>query len=63
MGAAGGLFFTVGEAGGVTGPILFGVLADIGGFGAGLVLLTGIAGLTGVLTLGLRSAMGRVRVD
>ncbi|MCQ3809035.1 MAG: MFS transporter [Acidimicrobiia bacterium] len=62
MGAAGGLFFTVGEAGGVTGPILFGVLADIGGFGAGLVLLTGVAGLTGILTLGLRSAMARVRV-
>ncbi|WP_420433134.1 CynX/NimT family MFS transporter [Candidatus Poriferisocius sp.] len=61
MGAAGGLFFTVGEAGGVTGPILFGVLADIGGFGAGLVLLTGVAGLTGILTLGLRSAMARVR--
>ncbi len=63
MGAAGGLFFTVGEAGGVTGPILFGVLADIGGFGAGLVLLAGVAGLTGILTLGLRSAMARVGVD
>ena len=60
MGAAGGLFFTVGEAGGVTGPILFGVLADIGGFAAGLVLLTGVAAATSMLTLGLRSAMARV---
>lgn len=63
MGAAGGLFFTVGEAGGVTGPILFGVLADFGGFGAGLVLLTGVAVLTGMLTLGLRSAMARAALD
>ena len=62
MGAAGGLFFTVGEAGGVSGPILFGVLADIGGFGAGLVLLTGVAGATSMLTLGLRSAMKRAAV-
>ena len=63
MGAAGGLFFTVGEAGGVTGPILFGVLSDIGGFGAGLVLLTGVAALTGLLTLSLRSAMVRATID
>ena len=59
LGAAGGLFFTVGEAGGVTGPILFGVLSDIGGSAAGLVLLAGVAAATAVLALLLRSAMAR----
>ena len=57
MGAAGGLFFTVGEAGGVTGPILFGVFSDLGGSTAGLVLLAGVAMATAVLALLLRSAM------
>ena len=60
LGAAGGLFFTVGEAGGVTGPILFGVLSDIGGSAAGLVLLAGVAAATAVLALLLRTAMARV---
>ncbi|MDE0115139.1 MAG: MFS transporter [bacterium] len=57
MGAAGGLFFTAGEAGGVTGPILFGVFSDIGGSSAGLVLLAGVAMATAVLALLLRTAM------
>lgn len=57
MGAAGGLFFTVGEAGGVTGPILFGVFSDLGGSTAGLVLLAGVAMATAVLALLLRTAM------
>ncbi|MCY4135048.1 MAG: MFS transporter [bacterium] len=57
MGAAGGLFFTVGEAGGVTGPILFGVFSDLGGSTAGLVLLAGVAMATAVLAFLLRSAM------
>ena len=61
MGAAGGLFFTAGEAGGVTGPILFGVLSDIGGSAAGLVLLTAVTMATAVLALLLRTAMSRVR--
>ena len=60
MGAAGGLFFTVGEAGGVTGPVLFGILADVGGFAAGLALLTGVAVATALLAIGLRSEMARV---
>ena len=60
MGAAGGLFFTAGEAGGVTGPILFGVLSDIGGSAAGLVLLTAVTMATAVLALLLRTAMARV---
>lgn len=63
MGAAGGLFFTVGEAGGVTGPILFGVLSDVGGSAAGLVLLAGVAMATAVLALLLRSAMAGIPVS
>ena len=59
MGAAGGLFFTAGEAGGVAGPVLFGVLSDIGGSNAGLVLLTGVTFATAALTVLLRSAMAR----
>jgi MFS transporter, CP family, cyanate transporter len=39
MGAAGGLYFTVGEIGGFTGPSLLGYLFDLtGGFVVGLVL-------------------------
>ena len=60
MGAAGGLFFTAGEAGGVTGPILFGVLSDIGGSAAGLVLLASVTMATAVLALLLRTAMTQV---
>lgn len=59
MGAAGGLFFTVGEAGGVAGPILFGILSDIGGSSAGLTLLSAVAMATAGLALLLRSAMAR----
>ena len=59
MGAAGGLFFTAGEAGGVTGPILFGVFSDVGGSSAGLVLLAGVAMATALLALLLRSEMAR----
>lgn len=40
MGAAGGLFFTAGEIGGVFGPLFVGVAADVtGGFGGGLLIL------------------------
>ncbi len=59
MGAAGGLFFTAGEAGGVTGPILFGVFSDVGGSSAGLVLLAGVAMATALLALLLRTEMTR----
>lgn len=59
MGAAGGLFFTAGEAGGVTGPILFGVLSDVGGSTAGLTLLAGVTMATALLALLLRSEMAR----
>lgn len=59
MGAAGGLFFTAGEAGGVAGPILFGVLSDVGGSAAGLVLLAGVTMATALLALLLRVEMVR----
>ena len=59
IGAAGGLFFTAGEAGGVTGPILFGVFSDVGGSSAGLVLLAGVAMATALLALLLRTEMSR----
>ena len=40
MGAAGGLFFTAGEVGGVLGPLFLGLAADVtGGFGGGLLIL------------------------
>ena len=43
MGAAGGLFFSAAEIGGVLGPLTIGSLSDLtGGFVAGLYLLTGI---------------------
>ena len=42
-GAAGGLFFSAAEIGGVLGPLTVGYLADVtDGFGAALQLLTGI---------------------
>ena len=40
-GAAGGLFFSFAEIGGVLGPVSFGALSDLtGGFSAGLLMLT-----------------------
>jgi cyanate permease len=55
MGAAGGLYFTVGELGGFAGPFLMGWLADLtGGFFTGLVFL-GLANAIAVfLALTLR---------
>ncbi|MBI4183938.1 MAG: MFS transporter [Proteobacteria bacterium] len=43
MGAAGGMFFSAAEMGGVLGPLTIGILYDLtGGFAAALNLLTGI---------------------
>ena len=43
MGAAAGLYFTIGEVGGFSGPSVMGLLKDLtGGFTAGLLLLTAI---------------------
>jgi MFS transporter, CP family, cyanate transporter len=45
MGAAAGLYFSVGEVGGVLGPLTVGWLSDVtGGFSAPLFLLTGVTG-------------------
>lgn len=57
MGAAGGMFFTAGEVGGVAGPVLVGALADAtGSFATSLVslavlclLLVGLTGLVRVV--------------
>ena len=57
MGAAGGLFFTAGEIGGVLGPSLTGVLADAtSGFGTGLIVLAGVCLVLALLTFPLRTA-------
>ncbi|MDA1101342.1 MAG: MFS transporter [Proteobacteria bacterium] len=54
-GAAGGLFFSAAEVGGVLGPLTLGALSDLtGGFSAGLYLLTGICCLLILLLLRLR---------
>lgn len=54
-GAAGGLFFSAAEIGGVLGPITIGALSDLtGGFSAGLYLLSGICFLMIVILSRLR---------
>jgi MFS transporter, CP family, cyanate transporter len=52
MGAAGGLFFTAGEIGGVLGPYALGSLRESSGdFDSSLMLLVGLAATLAVLTL------------
>lgn len=59
MGAAGGLFFSAAEIGGVLGPLTLGSLSDLtGGFVAGLYLLTGICVALMALLWALRGAGG-----
>ncbi len=61
MGAAGGLYFAAGEIGGVAGPVLVGVVADLtGGFLGGLLMLTGLCVALASLSPALRPA---VRAD
>ena len=61
MGAAGGLFFSAAEIGGVLGPLTIGFLFDLaGGFAAGLYLLTAVAAALMVLLLALRRGAGTV---
>ena len=51
-GAAGGLYFTFGEIGGVLGPVLLGVSADVfNGFNVGLFLFSAICFLLGLFSL------------
>ena len=54
MGAAGGLYFTIGEIGGFSGPSAMGILFDAtGGFVVGLCLLAALMVVMGLACLGL----------
>ncbi len=56
LGAAGGMYFSAGEIGGVLGPLSVGYLFDVtGGFSAGLYLLTGIMALMVLMLTRLRA--------
>jgi len=60
MGAAGGLYFTAGEVGGVLGPLLLGLAADMtGGFLGGLLMLAGLCVVLASLTVWLGFALRR----
>ena len=61
MGAAAGLFFTVGEIGGFSGPSAMGVIFDLtGGFTLGLFALAAVLMAMAIACLGLER---RVPVD
>ncbi|MDP6420153.1 MAG: MFS transporter [SAR202 cluster bacterium] len=61
MGAAGGLYFTAGEVGGVLGPLLLGVAADVtGGFMGGLIILTGLTVALALVAIALGIAVRSV---
>ncbi|MDP6550273.1 MAG: hypothetical protein QF659_09400, partial [Dehalococcoidia bacterium] len=50
-GAAGGLYFMVGEVGGVLGPLFLGIIADLsGGFLASLLMLAAMSVVLAVLS-------------
>ena len=54
MGAAGGLFFTAGEVGGVLGPLLLGVFSDVSGdFSGGMFMLAGSSAILILLAIWL----------
>ena len=60
MGAAGGLFFSAAEIGGVLGPLSIGWMADVtGGFDAALWFLTAVSVVLLLLLLPLRADMRR----
>lgn len=60
MGAAGGMFFTAGEVGGVAGPVLVGALADAtGSFTAPLLCLAFLCVVLVILTLLVKVARNR----
>ena len=60
MGAAGGLFFTAGEVGGVLGPLLLGVISDAtGNFSGGLFMLAGSSAIMAILAVWLRKVVRR----
>ncbi len=54
MGAVAGLYFTAGEVGGVLGPLVLGVVADLtSGFLGGMLLLAGVSFALAFLSAGL----------
>lgn len=54
MGAAGGLYFTIGEIGGFSGPTAMGIIFDLtGGFGLGLIALAALMALMSAACLAL----------
>lgn len=60
MGAAAGLYFTAGEIGGVLGPTLIGVMADLsGGFFSGLLMVAGVCVVLVFLTIALGMVLHR----
>ena len=60
MGAAGGMYFTAGEIGGVLGPVTIGALSDLtGGFSTGLYFLTFVCLVQLALLARLRRVLGR----
>ncbi len=60
MGAVGGLYFTAGEVGGVLGPLMLGIVADVtGGFWSGTLILACLCFVLAVLTLTLTLALRR----
>ena len=60
LGLAGGLFFTAAEFGGVTGPSVFGFLADVsGGFALSFVSMSVVCVILLVLVAGLRREQAR----
>ncbi len=60
MGAAGGLYFTAGEVGGVLGPLLLGVAADLtGSFREGLFMLVGLSVALAIISFRLGFSLRR----
>jgi nitrate/nitrite transporter NarK len=58
MGAAGGMYFTAGEIGGVLGPLTIGTLYDVtGGFSAALYVLAALCAWQLGLLARLRTAL------
>lgn len=58
IGAAAGLYFTCGEVGGVLGPLLLGIVADLtGGFLGGMIFLAGLCAVLASLTVVLGHAI------
>ncbi len=56
MGAAGGMYFSVGEVGGVLGPLTVGALSDAtGGFSAPLLMLAGVCTVLALLLARIRA--------